>query len=1049
MEAIDTYLTAVSRQFSTGIARELAYRGCLESLIESLASELVATSDPARIQCGAPDYIVTRRNIPIGYVEAKDIGKDLDASEFAEQFQRYRSSLGNLIITDYLTFKLYRDGELVSQVSIATVHESRIVPSSDCFPAFLDLLREFTSYSSQTITSPAKLSRMMADKARLLARIIATALESDEESEDDTTLREQMQAFREILIHDIDSRAFADIYAQTIAYGMFAARLHDSTLDSFTRQEAAELIPKSNPFLRNLFGYIAGANLDDRIRWIVDALAELFRATDVSKLLDKFGRSTQKHDPIIHFYETFLAEYDPALRKSRGVWYTPEPVVHFIVRAVDEVLRTKFRLPSGIADTSRITVERDSQTKDRRSKTGYKRMEVETHRVQILDPAVGTGTFLADVTKTIHSQFKARQGAWPSYVKEHLIPRLNGFEVLMASYAMAHLKMDLLLRETGDDERDSQRFRIFLTNSLEEYHPDTGTLFASWLSREASEANFVKKETPVMVVLGNPPYSGVSSNMGDWISDLIEEYKYVDGEHFGERKHWLHDDYVKFIRYGQHIVERNGEGVIAYINNHSFVDNPTFRGMRWNLLQSFDEILIIDLNGSTKKEASKPSNVIKDENVFDIQQGVSINVFIKTGTKRRNQAATVKYFSVWGDRESKYAWLWDNSIDGLDWAVVEPAPPYFFFSPTEASAEAKYMEGFSIEEVFTQYTMGYASAKDSLTVAFSADELWRTVTDFKELSVEELRSKYGLKKDSRDWKVSTAKNDIVNNYDSNFISATSYRPFDDRFTYFTGNSRGFFASPQKKVMSHLGRDDNLAFCSCRMNRDFSNTYWLAKNIVSKSVISSLDNAYVFPLYLYPEATEEDVERIPNLNTSFLKKFEDAIDLQFVPELQNDQNTFCPYDVLDYIYAVLHHPEYLSANRDLLKRDFPHVPYPNDASEFRSWVNLGRELRTIHTSESFPVSDSADYPISGSNVVDAISHDADRISINNEQYFGNVAEDIWNMKIGGYAPAQKWLKDRKNRQLTYDDVLHYQSIISRLEATRDEVEKIRSLVLPGE
>jgi len=446
---------------------------------------------------------------------------------------------------------------------------------------------------------------MMANKARLLADIIEKALLSDEETQENSTLKDQMNAFREILIHDITPKGFADVYAQTIAYGMFAARLHDTSLDTFSRQEAAELIPRSNPFLRKLFAYIAGPDLDDRIKWTVDNLTEIFLACNVEELLRDYGRETKTEDPIIHFYETFLSEYDPKLRKSRGVWYTPQPVVNFIVRAVDDILKTEFNLPQGLADSSR--------TKDG------------VHKVQILDPAAGTGTFLAEVIRQIHAKFEGQQGIWSNYVENHLLPRLNGFELLMASYAMAHLKLDILLKETGYKPAKEQRFRVYLTNSLEEFHPDTGTLFASWLSSEANEANHIKRDTPVMVVMGNPPYSVSSSNKSEWIEKLMADYK----KDLNERNiQPLSDDYIKFIRYAESLIDRTGEGILAYISNNSFIDGIIHRQMRKHLLETFDKVYILDLHGNSKKKEVCPDGS-KDENVFDIMQGVSINIFVK------------------------------------------------------------------------------------------------------------------------------------------------------------------------------------------------------------------------------------------------------------------------------------------------------------------------------------------------------------------------------------------------------------------------------------
>ena len=494
----------------------------------------------------------------------------------------------------------------------------------------------------QTIKSSKKLAVMMAAKAKLLADVIEKAINSDEQTQENSSIKEQMTAFKEILIHDIDAKEFADIYAETIAYGMFSARLHDPNLDTFSRQEAAELIPKTNPFLRKLFQYIAGYDLDSRLVWIVESLADIFRATDIKALLKNFGKATQTHDPIIHFYETFLSEYDAKLRKARGVWYTPEPVVKFIVRAVDDILKTEFNLKDGLADTTKTKIKTKVFTKatsDQRSKIKEELVENEVHKVQILDPATGTGTFLAEVVKEIYAKFEGQQGIWSNYVENHLIPRLNGFELLMASYAMAHLKLDLLTTETGFKPTKEQRFRIYLTNSLEEHHPDTGTLLTNWLSTEANEANHIKRDTPVMVVIGNPPYNINSFNKGTWVENLLEDYKKGLEE---QNYNALSDDYVKFLRYSQFLIDKNENGIIAMITNNSFINGITQRVMRKSLLDSFDKIYVYDLHGSTilRERAVDGS---KDENVFDIKQGVSINIFIRSQSKpsKKNKSCTL------------------------------------------------------------------------------------------------------------------------------------------------------------------------------------------------------------------------------------------------------------------------------------------------------------------------------------------------------------------------------------------------------------------------
>ncbi len=621
---IHNYIENLNKRFKLGNATEHTYRGDLQNLLESLVHGIRATNEPTRQKCGAPDYILTKNDIPVGFIEAKDIGnQDLEGKKKTgnkEQFDRYKSSLTNLIFTDYLDFHLYRDGNFVTSIKIGEISNKGITPIKDNFAQFENLIKDFCSHIDQTISSPEKLAKMMAGKARLLGDIIEKALIIDIEEEVNSDLFAQMTAFKEILIHDITPKGFADVYAQTIAYGLFAARYHDPTLPTFSRDEAARLIPKSNPFLRKLFHYIAGPDLDDRILWVVESLVEIFLATDVADILKNFGKATKMEDPIFHFYETFLAEYDPKLRKARGVWYTPQPVVNFIVRAVDEILKEDFGIAQGLADNSKIKIKVDNQGK---------KIEEEVHRVQILDPATGTGTFLAEVVKHIHKKFKGQEGIWSNYVEKDLIPRLNGFELLMASYAMAHLKLDLLLSETGYKATKDQRFRIYLTNSLEEHHPETGTLFATWLSIEANEANQIKRDTPVMCVIGNPPYSVSSSNKGEWIDNLMTDYK----KDLNERNiQPLSDDYIKFIRYGQHLIEKNGEGILAYISNNSFVDGVIHRRMREELMKTFNKIYILDLHGNSRKKETSPDGSA-DQNVFDIMQGVSINIFVKVKKK--------------------------------------------------------------------------------------------------------------------------------------------------------------------------------------------------------------------------------------------------------------------------------------------------------------------------------------------------------------------------------------------------------------------------------
>ncbi len=1063
-EHLNLYLTNIKKRYQSGISTEHSYRGDLQTLIEALVPGVLATNEPTRIACGAPDLIITRKQIPIGYIEAKDIGKPLDSKEFKSQFDRYRKSLPNLIITDYLDFWLFINGELVTTVQIGYVRDKKLFIETDKLDRFIDIMQEFCTREGQTITSASKLSKMMAAKARLLSQVIENALNSDEENKQDSSLKAQLKAFQDVLIHDINSKEFADIYAQTIAYGMFAARLHDPTLEDFSRQEAAELIPKSNPFLRKLFQYIAGYDLDDRIKWIVDALADIFRATDVAALLKNFGKTTQQNDPMIHFYETFLSEYDPKLRKSRGVWYTPEPVVNFIVRAVDDILKTEFNLPQGLADTSKTTIEVDTDVKDKRSSTGYKREKVEVHKVQILDPAAGTGTFLAEVIKQIYKKFEGQQGIWSNYVDDHLIPRVNGFELLMASYAMAHLKLELLLKETGYVAKKEQRLRVFLTNSLEEHHPDTGTLFANWLSTEANEANYIKRDTPVMVVLGNPPYSGESQNKGDWIMHLMQDYKKEPGgkEKLKEKNpKWLNDDYVKFIRYSQYFIEKNGEGILAFINPHGFLDNPTFRGMRWNLLKAYDTIYTIDLHGNSKKKEISP-NGSPDVNIFDIQQGVSINIFIKTGKKKPNELAKIYHKDLYGERDFKYNYLWQNSLKTILFQALQHKEPMYFMTKKDLKTETIYRNGFSIYNLFKLCSVGIVTARDKFTIHDTQKEVEETIREFQKLADEEAREKFKLGKDVRDWKVEYARKDLTTNYPKKgkFVKI-AYRPFETKWTFYTGKSKGFHCYPRNDIMKHFLIKENIGLVFSKQIKAFNNYQhcFIVKSIFESTIVSNKTSeiSYGFPLFRYETNNNElfGTDKSDNFNKNILEEFQNRIKLDYEINKTIKNNTFTPLDILDYIYAVLHSPAYREKYKEFLKIDFPRVPYPKDKDTFWALVKLGSVLRGLHLMES-PVLDKfiTGYPVDGSNTVtrritrkdyelDEQSQSG-RVWINDEQYFEGVPLLAWEFYIGGYQPAQKWLKDRHGRTLTFDDIQHYQKIIVALTETHrimQEIDKI--------
>lgn len=997
---ISTYIKSINEQFRTGIAREHSYRPMLQQLLNEMLDGLVVTNEPARIDCGAPDFIISSKktNTPVFYIEAKDIDdRDLDGrKENKEQFNRYKKSLDHIIFTDYLDFHLYENGEWVRNVRLAEVHGDKIDLCKDSVEDFKELINHIATTQPTPITTAKRLAEQMAAKARILASTINNAFriaESEGEEEDaNRQLQGQLKAFRTVLINDLTTEGFADIYAQTVAYGMFAARLHDNTPDNFSRQEAANLIPKTNPFLRNIFQQIAGYDLDERIAWVVDDLVNIFLATDVQKVMKNYKKKGLHHDPMIHFYEDFLSAYNPSLRKAKGVWYTPLSVVQFIVRAVDEILKRDFKLAEGLADHSKFIHEvvNEQYKKGERinGKLTKPTIRKEMHRVQILDPATGTGTFLAEVVNQIYDKFHDMQGMWQGYVNDHLLPRLHGFELLMASYAVAHLKLDMLLEQTGFNHAENKkRLKIYLTNSLEECHPNTGSLWAQWLSDEASAANRIKRDCPVMVMIGNPPYSGESQNKGEWIMHLMEDYKKEPGgeTQLKERNpKWINDDYVKFIRLAQYYIERNECGVIGFINPHGFLDNPTFRGMRWNLLKTFDKIYTINLHGNYKKKEVCPDGS-PDENVFDIQQGVSINMFIKTGEKKAKELGKVYYYDLYGKREEKYDFLTNTPFSEVKYKELNPIAPMYFFVPKDFELMEEYEKGVKVNDLFSLGSMGITTGRDKEMV-----------------SIQPFKS--------------------VNNL------PYCYRPFDTQWIDYDVER---IARARENVMSHL-KKANIALCLIKVNSSSDGLFkvLVSSNLTDKTILSSKDNANVFPLYLYTNEFGKET-KVVNLNDEEWQKFNNAIGRVAPPE-----------ELLAYIYAVLHSPSYRERYKEFLKVDFPRIPLPTSESEFVRLVQIGHQLIDLHmmrNTQSWKCDTT--FPEPGSQQIDMLKWKDKKVWINKQQYFGNVPEEVWDFYIGGYQPAQKWLKDRKGRTLVFDDIKHYLYIIHALAETIKLMQKI--------
>jgi len=1116
MEAFKDYLKEIQKVYDTEKASEHSYRHTILNLIPLLDKKLSAINEPKRIECGAPDYIVLKGDAPLGYIEAKDIDKSLDDIEKdgrrkkptghdGEQFKRYTESLPNFILTNYLEFRWYEGGERRLTATLARIDsKGKVKVEKESIEDTTALFSEFIHAGPPVLADPKDLAARMAGIARLIRSIIEEAYKQEGE---EGSLHSQMAGFKKVLLHDLKLEQFADMYAQTICYGLFAARCAEPEKRPFTRQIAAYLLPKTNPFLKDLFGHIAGPTLNDNVTWAVDNMAALLDRANIDEILTDFGKRTRQEDPVVHFYETFLAAYDRKLRETRGVYYTPEPVVSYIVRSVDHLLKTEFGLKDGLADNTMIEYEVTETDKD--GKTHKKK--VKSHKVLFLDPAAGTGTFLYGVIKHIHEHMlsKGQKGAWSSYVSDHLLPRLFGFELLMAPYTVAHMKLGLLLQETGYDFKAEERLRIYLTNTLEEAHEAAKLdFFGGKIAEEANKASEVKSERPVMVILGNPPYSGHSQTPNErivkyrkgqryyidtaqgakeriatkditkkektFIGRLIQDYFQVDGKPLGERNpKWLNDDYVKFIRFAQWRIDKTGYGILAFITNNGYLDNPTFRGMRQSLMSTFDNIHILDLHGSSKKKEKCPDGS-KDENVFDIQQGVAIGVFTNM-LSDNNSVATVYHSQLWGTRgklikdtaqiedtnTGKYHWLSNKSIDKAQWKKLMPNKPFYLFIPQDKNKRDEYNSMVSINDIFIKKNTGVITSRDKFVIGFTEKEVENRLTDFIKLDPEDNRTKYKLR-DVRErtlqesWDIVKRLNNI-----SSLLKTICYRPFDFRTVFY---HHSLVRWPVYDIMKHMLTGDNIALISARSNKsDSADHFFLTKNIMETKCGERTTQSCLFPLYLYPAddqsddqinlvIADTDILRLHNFSETFISEFARRVKLSFDSKHRvNSMSCFGPKDMLHYIYAVFYAPTYRIRYAEFLKIDFPRLPLTSNKDLFRELCKLGERLVGLHLMEA-DVDVVTQYPIDGENEVEKVrfaggsqSDGFGKVWINKEQFFDGVPEKVWEFHIGGYQVCHKWLKDRKGRKLTFDDIQHYQYIVAALNETIDIMTKIDEVI----
>lgn len=861
-----------------------------------------------------------------------------------------------------------------------------------------------TSYK-QTINDSKTLTRELALLAKNVQQSIINVFEIETAYGYVHLLFEK---FRKALIHDMTKEQFADMYAQTMVYGLFSARCMDTSQGHFNPADSIAQIPNTNPFLKNLMKECLSQNNSsisfDELN--LNDIVDLLNNTDTEMIMNDFNRQTGlgKEDPVIYFYEGFLDVYEKKQKKRRGVYYTPQPVVNFIVKVVDEVLRKDFVIVEGLSDISTKLV-----IKKGRNKNNVVRHNVPT--IQILDPATGTGTFLRQTILKIYNNFTNNnknksiaeiKELWNDYVPKFLLPRLNGFEIMMAPYAVAHMKLAMVLKETGYDFGVDERVKVFLTNSLEndESSVEFLSLWEDPLTVESVESSKAKSNSGINIILGNPPYSGESANKGIWIMKLIEDYKKEPGgiQKLQERNpKWINDDYVKFIRYAQSYVERSGAGIIGYINPHGFIDNPTFRGMRWNLLKTFDKIYILNLHGNSKKKENAPQGII-DENVFDIQQGVSINIFIKNNSKDPNDLGKVYYADLWGKRDAKFDFLNNSSLSQIDFQEVKTESPMYYMVPKNLEYRTEYYSGFSLSNLFIVNSVGIVTSNDAVLIDDSEESL-----------IIKVSKHFGIDANVK------------------YIKKINYRLFDIKYIYYDTK---LIERARNKVMQHFYLGENLGLIFKLGNAEVNSaSAFISRNMIdfrSWSRPGMQGGDYISPIYLY----HDDGTISSNIRENIINNFQ-----TIVPDVS-------PEMIIFYIYAVINSTEYRKKYKEFLKIDFPNVPYPKTKVAFDIHVELGQKLANVHLFNSNEnLSNEYAYQGNSDDIVSNCHFLENRIYINDVQYIDCVSEEIWSYYIGGYQPVQKWLKDRSGRILSFVEKKYYLEIIRAIDRTISLVKSI--------
>lgn len=1021
---LSSYVKEIAATTMQGDAREESYYASLAKLFSDFPLEkgraTNVTTLPKKTDAGNPDFrIWDGEHFIVGYIEAKNPGTNLDQVETTEQLERYLNTFPNLILTDFYEFHLYRNGQEIERATIGrhfTAKTLKTTPQLENIDDFERLVERFFAFKLPKTFSAEELAIELAKRTRFLSdQVVAEELRDGGQGGNE--ISGFYSAFKKYLIAGLTPEQFADLYSQTITYGLFAARTRAKR--NFNRRLAFDYIPHTIGILRDVFKFISLGNLSPQMEVIVDDIAAVLNAADINSILDQYYKEGKGEDPIIHFYETFLNKYDPNTRERRGVYYTPEPVVKYIVKSVHQLLKSRFGLRDGLADPT----------------------------VTVLDPAAGTLTFPAEAIKLAVQEYvgKYGEGGKKGFIRNQILKNYYAFELMMAPYAIGHMKISFLLESLGYVLKQDESFQLYLTNTLEMEEIDQIDIPGIHsLSVESRLAGRVKKSEPILVIMGNPPYSGISANTNKWTEKLLKEdldgaqsYYTVDEKPLGEKKVWLQDDYVKFLRFAQWKIHKAGRGIVAMITNHGYLDNPTFRGMRQSLMKTFDEIYILDLHGNSLKKESAPDGS-KDENVFDIRQGVAIALFIKNKTAR---SVITKHADIYGKRQEKYSLLDSNDISSLEYQDIKPKSSFYFFIPRSTVDIEHYQLWPSVKKIFPEDVSGIVTARDKFVIGFDKREIQLRMMQFRDLTMpdEIIRETYGLN-DTRGWKLHLARKKLADdqNWDT-YYQKILYRPFDIRYIYYTPTMVDW---GRYDFMSHM-LEDNLGLITVRQVAEgIFNHCIITENIIDNRItFSSKGTGYLFPLYLYKDKEKQDLftpyqnEKEPNISPGIYNNLEITYNCNPIPE-----------NILYYIYAIFYSNIYRHTYAEFLKIDFPRIPFTSNYMLFTNMAELGQRLADLHLLKS----PELDHPIvkyqgqGDDNIITKPKYveSEKRVYINNSYFFEGVEPEVWTYQIGGYQVMHKYLKDRKGRRM--DDPRHYIHIATALEKTIEIQEEIDAL-----